>query len=244
MVAWEAVPGQTATSSSGRRAACPGGPHDLDPPVRSLLRGRRPTALPPADRGTGLRHDDEMIKKLARVAAAPPGKPVRERAGEAQERSRRLALRADTWDRREAAAMMAGFDAAAITWEAGRGGYRRPVLADALAGGGPFGPGLAVEIASGIGLLTPLIQDVWPAVVAVDLSHGMLACSAARHRVQADAARLPLADDSADAVVVGDGPLFAAEAARIMSEGHVLVWANRSGVAPRPSSLPRSLSRQ
>jgi SAM-dependent methyltransferase len=170
-----------------------------------------------------------MIKRLPRVVPAPPGKPVREGAGEAQERARRLALRADTWDRREAAAMMAGFDAAATTWEAGRGGYRRQVLADALARGGPFGPGRAVEIASGTGLLTPLIQDVWPAVVAVDLSHGMLACSAARHRVQADAARLPLADDSADAVVVGDGPLFAAEAARIMSERAVLVWANALG---------------
>jgi hypothetical protein len=95
--------------------------------------------LPPADRGTGLRHDDEVIKRLPRVAPAPPGKPVREGAGEAQERSRRLALRADTWDRREAAAMMAGFDAAAATWEAGRGGYRRPVLADALAAAARLG---------------------------------------------------------------------------------------------------------
>jgi ubiquinone/menaquinone biosynthesis C-methylase UbiE len=66
-------------------------------------------------------------------------------------------------------------------------------------------------------------------VVAVDLSHGMLARSVASHRVQADAARLPIADDTADAVVVGDGPLFAAEATRIMAEGAVLVWANALG---------------
>ena len=58
--------------------------------------------------------------------------------------------------------MQADFDAAAAGWEASRGWYRRPVLADALARGGPFGLGRAVEIASGTGLLTPLIAAVWP----------------------------------------------------------------------------------
>lgn len=125
--------------------------------------------------------------------------------------------------------MMAGFDDAASSWEAGRGAYRRPVLADALARGGPFRRGRAVEIGSGTGLLAPLIQDVWPRVIAVDLSFGMLAHSAAGHRVQADAARLPLVAGCADAVVIGDGPLFAVEAARIMTDGAVLVWSNALG---------------
>jgi SAM-dependent methyltransferase len=176
-----------------------------------------------------MRHDGGMIQTLPRVVPAPPGKPVWEGAAASQERARRLALRPGTWDREEGAAMRAGFDAAAATWEAGHGGYRRPVLADALARGGSFGPGLAVEIASGTGLLTPLIQEIWPAVVAVDLSGGMLARSAARHRVQADAARLPLARGCAAAVVIGDGPLFAAEAARVMAARAVLVWANALG---------------
>ena len=74
--------------------------------------------------------------------------------------------------------MRAGFDAAAAGWDDSRGSYRRPVLADALARGGPFRPGRAVEIASGTGLLTPLIAQVWPEVIAVDLSGGMLARSA------------------------------------------------------------------
>lgn len=125
--------------------------------------------------------------------------------------------------------MAAGFDAAAATWEAGRGDYRRPVLADALARGGPFRTGRAVEIGSGTGLLTPLVSEVWPAVVAVDLSAGMLARSAAHHRIRADASRLPLADHSVAAVVIGDGPLFAAEAARVMAAKAVLVWANALG---------------
>lgn len=121
------------------------------------------------------------------------------------------------------------FDAAAATWNESRGDYRRPVLADALTRGGPFRPGRAVEIASGTGLLTSLIQEVWPTVVAVDLSSGMLARSAARQRIQADAARLPLADGSVDAVVLGDGPLFAAEVARVMADGAVLVCSNALG---------------
>jgi SAM-dependent methyltransferase len=170
-----------------------------------------------------------MIYELARVVAAPPGKPVREEAPRSQERARRLALRPDTWDRQEAAAMRAGFDEAARDWEDSRGGYRRPVLADALARGGPFRSGRAVEIASGTGLLTPLIAAVWPEVAAVDLSGGMLARSAAADRIQADAARLPLADGCAAAVVIGDGPLFAVEMTRVMAAGAVLVWSNALG---------------
>jgi hypothetical protein len=170
-----------------------------------------------------------VIRELARVVPAPPGKPVRAEAAQSQENARRLALRPGTWDRQEAAAMRAGFDAAACDWEASRGGYRRPVLADALARGGPFGPGPAVEIASGTGLLTPLIAQVWPKVAAVDLSGGMLALSAASGRVQADAARLPLASCCVAAIVIGDGPLFAAEAARVMAAGAVLVWSNALG---------------
>jgi hypothetical protein len=93
-------------------------------------------------------HDGGVIRELARVVPAPPGKPVRREAAQGQERARRLAMRPGTWGRQEAAAMRAGFDAAA-GWEASRGGYRRPVLADALARGGPFRSGRAVEIASG-----------------------------------------------------------------------------------------------
>ena len=174
-------------------------------------------------------HDSSVIRRLARMVPAPPGKPVREEAAQGQRRARRLAERPGTWDRHQAAIMMAGFDAAAAGWDAGRGAYRRPVLADAVERGGPFRPGRAVEIASGTGLLMPLIRQVWPEVIAVDLSLGMLIRSAADCRRQADAARLPLADGCAAAVVIGDGPLFAAEAARVMADGAALVWSNALG---------------
>jgi SAM-dependent methyltransferase len=170
-----------------------------------------------------------VIRTLPRAVASPAGKPVRAEAAQSQERARRLALDPGTWNPGEAAGMAAEFDAMAASWEGDRGGYRPPVLADALARGGPLPPGRAVEIASGTGLLTPLIAAAWQPVVAVDLSRGMLGRSAARYRVQADAARLPLADGCADAVVIGDGPLFAREVARVMADGAVLVWSNALG---------------
>jgi hypothetical protein len=71
----------------------------------------------------------------------------------------------------------------------------------------------------------------------VDLSRGMLARSAARCRVQADAARLPLPDGCADAVIIGDGPLFAAEVARVMADNAALVWSNALGTGA-PFYLP------
>jgi SAM-dependent methyltransferase len=181
-----------------------------------------------------------MIRTLPRSVPAPPGKPVRPEAAPSQERARRLALQPGTWTPAQAREMAAGFDEMAASWEGDRGGYRPPVLADALARGGPFRPGRAVEIASGTGLLTPLIAAIWQPVVAVDLARGMLARSNAPHRLQADAARLPLADGSADAVVIGDGPLFAAEVARVMADGAALVWSNALGTGA-PFHLPAEL---
>ncbi|HEX6454227.1 MAG TPA: class I SAM-dependent methyltransferase [Trebonia sp.] len=170
-----------------------------------------------------------MITNLPRAVPAPPGKPVRPEAPRGQERARRLALRPGTWTHDEAVGMRADFDQAAVEWNDDRGAYRPPVLADALARGGPFRGRRAVEIASGTGLLTPLIRAVWPDVVAVDLSSGMLSRSAQPCRIQADASRLPFADGCADAVVLGDGPLFAAEVARVLVDGGPLIVSNALG---------------
>jgi len=47
--------------------------------------------------------------------------------------------------------------------------------------------------------------------------------------IQADAARLPLAGGCVAAVVIGDGPLFAAEAARVMAAGGGAGVVQRAG---------------
>ena len=103
----------------------------------------------------------------------------------------------------------------------------------------PDAPGasrVAVDVAAGAGTLTPALRDlVGPdgLVVALDRSHGML--RRAPHlvpRVQADAAALPLADASADIVVLAfvlfllpDARAAVTEAARIMRPGGWLLAA-------------------
>src|ERR1700761_6605688 len=172
---------------------------------------------------------EALIETLPRVVAGPAGKPVREGAAEGQARARRLALRPGTWSAEEGSGMAARFDAAAPEWGRDRGGSRAPPLADALARGGPFSGGRAVEIASGTGLMTALIQEVWPQAAALDLSPGMLARARSGARLRADAARLPLADGCAGAVVICDGPLFAREVVRVLAPGGPLVWSNALG---------------
>lgn len=154
---------------------------------------------------------------------------MRDGAAEHQAFVRRVALDPSAWSAEAAAGQAALFDATAAVWEEDRGGYRRPPMADALARGGPFLPGRVVEVASGTGLLTPLLAAVWGAVVAVDVSSGMLARSSATGRVRADASCLPLPDRCAAAVAIGDGPLFAAEVDRVLVDGGALVWSNALG---------------
>ena len=62
--------------------------------------------------------------------------------------------------------------------------------------------------------------------------------STAARQVQADAAHLPLASGCAYAVAVGDGPLFAAQVARIVTERAVLACAECAQHETRSSSHP------
>src|SRR5689334_24990443 len=82
-------------------------------------------------------------------------------------------------------------------WDDSRGRYRPVPLRDALSRGGPFPAGMCVEVGCGTGLLTELVHGVWPAVVSLDLTWEMVRRSPARWRVNADAARLPVADGAA-----------------------------------------------
>ncbi len=107
-------------------------------------------------------------------------------------------------------------------------------MMDALARGlGPIGPptGLAVEVGSGIGMYSPRLAERFARVLAVDLSRAMLrrAPAAPAYRVQADAARLPIGDASAAAVVLINTFLFPAEVRRVLSPGGAVVWVNSSG---------------
>jgi SAM-dependent methyltransferase len=102
-------------------------------------------------------------------------------------------------------------------------------MRDALARGGPFPTGLCLELGAGTGLLTPLLNEPWPRVVSLDLTPEMLRRSTAPWRIQADAAKLPFADDMAAAVVLADVPLFAGEVVRVLAPGGVIIWSNALG---------------
>ncbi len=121
------------------------------------------------------------------------------------------------------------FDAMALSWNAERGGYRVAPLTDALDRGGPFPSGRCLEIACGTGLLTEYIEAVWPAVVSVDLSAEMPRRAGSARRARVDASALPFATGAFAAVVIGDGPLFAAEVIRVLEPEGVLVWSNALG---------------
>lgn len=174
-------------------------------------------------------HDERVIRTLARVVPAAPGKPVRPEAAASQRRSREIATDPAGWSAADARAVVRRYTALASEWDGERGGYRPVPLADALDRGGPFPAGLCVEVGAGTGLLTPLLTAVWPRVVSLDLTPEMLRRSTASWRVRADASRLPLPDATAAAVVLADVPLFAGEVVRVLAPGGVVVWSNALG---------------
>ena len=126
------------------------------------------------------------------------------------------------------------FDGLAPEWHTRPTPQRTAVVMDALGRGlGPVGSpaGLAVEVGSGIGTYSGLLAERFAAVLAADLSRSMLrrAPAGPAHRVQADAAMLPMRSASAAAVVLINTFLFPAEVERVLAPDGVLIWVNTSG---------------
>ncbi|WP_165550250.1 class I SAM-dependent methyltransferase [Kribbella speibonae] len=170
-----------------------------------------------------------QITQLPQLIPADAGKPVRPEAAASQQASRQLALQPSSWSREQADETVRRYTELATVWEGERGGYRPVPLGDALQRGGPWPAGLCLEIGCGTGLLSGLVQQVWPRVVSLDLTWAMLSRSTAPWRVLGDASRLPVPDGSARAVVLADVPLFAAEIVRTLSADGVVVWSNALG---------------
>lgn len=106
------------------------------------------------------------------------------------------------------------------------------LLAALLGPPDPANP-LCVDIGCGTGLHTAAVRSGGHTVVGVDLSADQLRVASARNPlvVRADAARLPLPDDSVGAVVmtfthtdVDDFPAVVAEAARVLRPGGRLAY--------------------
>jgi len=91
-------------------------------------------------------------------------------------------------------------------------------------------PQLCLEVGSGIGTYSGLLAAAVGTVVSVELSWEMISrAGSGSHRVLADGARLPMSDDSADAMVLINAFLFPDEVDRVLREHGVVLWVNSSG---------------
>lgn len=138
------------------------------------------------------------------------------------------------WDQQARAEVAGFFDALATEWHTRSSPERFAVVGDALARGlDPMNvhAGTAIEIGSGTGFYSDLLAERFTTAVAVELAFEMSqrAPSGPAHRVLADAATIPVSDDSIDAVVLINAFLFPHEVARILRPNGALVWINSSG---------------
>lgn len=148
--------------------------------------------------------------------------------------TRRIAgLEPGSWDREAEALVTRTFDTLAPEWHTRTSPERTAIVDDALSRGlDPLlgGSGLGIEVGSGIGTYTPLVESRFDVLLAVELSWQMLARAPETGcRVRADGGRLPVRDGAADAVVLINAFLFPAEVGRVLRVGGVLLWVNSSG---------------
>ncbi len=148
--------------------------------------------------------------------------------------TRRIAgLEPGSWDRESEVLVTRTFDALAPEWHTRTSPERTAIVDDALSRGLDPLLGesrLGVEVGSGIGTYTPLLESRFDVLLAVELSAQMLArAPEAGCRVRADGGRLPVRDGAADAVVLINAFLFPDEVARVLRIGGVLLWVNSSG---------------
>lgn len=146
--------------------------------------------------------------------------------------TRAVAFDAD-WTAETAQFVQKVFDDMASTWNEGRSDeFRRLPLLDALDRGEVGDPSAIIELGSGTGLGTAVLAERFPGrVAAFDIALQMLqeADPSWGTRAQADAGALPLAEDSADLVVLINALLFPAEVDRVLRPNGAVVWVNSLG---------------
>lgn len=151
--------------------------------------------------------------------------------------TREAAFDPASWTADRKAEVATLFDGLAPEWHTRDTPGRELPLQDALDRGGPFAPGLCVEVGAGIGLATPLLEATFGPVLAVELSTEMARLATAGMRVIADGSVLPLAPGAAAVIVLQNMFLFPAEVDRVLAPGGALVWVNSRG-EDTPIHLP------
>lgn len=144
-----------------------------------------------------------------------------------------VGIESGEWNRELRDQVRKYFDELAPGWHTRTSEDRRFTVVDALDRG--LGKdamkGVALEIGSGTGSYSSLLAERFRSVVSVDLSMEMLtrAPAAPGHRVNADAAMLPITDASVDAAVLINAFLFPAEVDRVLAPRGVVVWVTSNG---------------
>jgi len=175
-----------------------------------------------------------LIEVLERVIPSPPDRPEIGGPDHPMRRvTRQVAFEPDAWTRERAEKVAQLFDTMAAGWGERTSTERREPLRDALDRGGLDEPprGACLEIGSGTGSSTGDLGRRFAQVLCIDLSREMLrhAQEPAGVRINADAARLPVADDAAAAVVLVNALLFPAEVDRVLAREGALIWVNSLG---------------
>ncbi len=135
------------------------------------------------------------------------------------------------WSPGRAAKIAELFDSMAAGWAADHVSDERSApVRDALARGGLSHGGSWIEVGSGTGAGTLVLDEAADRMVAVDLSAEMLANAVdTAPRVRGDAAALPFPDASFDGALLVNMLLFPDELARVLRPTGTLVWVNTLG---------------
>lgn len=136
------------------------------------------------------------------------------------------------WRRDHATRMAALFDGLAGEWsERHVDPTKAAPIVDALARGAVPLEGTWLELGSGTGAGTRVLEGRVDTVIAADISAGMLqhAPGGLAPRIRADASATPIRKNAVDAVLLVNMLLFPAEIDRILRPHGVLVWVNTLG---------------
>jgi SAM-dependent methyltransferase len=174
-----------------------------------------------------------LIEYLPRIIPAPPDRP--ELAGPEhpiRKVTQEIAFAPGAWTRERATKLAQLFDTMAPDWNERISADRPHALRDGLTRGGVPG-GRCLEVGSGTGSGTRDLLESFDCVVALDLALQMLrhAPQGVGHRIQGDAASLPLADASVDAVVLVNAFLFPDEVERVLAAKGCVLFVSSLGDA-------------
>lgn len=138
----------------------------------------------------------------------------------------------EPWTDEDARRVTAIFDGLAPEWtERQVDPIKASVVDDALDRGTPPLDGRWLELGSGTGAGTRLLDARGVSQISCDLSPEMLAHApdGLAPKVRADSARLPFADDSFDALLMINMILFPHEVDRVLRPAGAIVWVNTKG---------------